>query len=221
MGFFQSSQFTSRVGLGRTSVTSFALGFFLSMNLMILGLCLIQHTSPRWIPTIFTTVFTSYCTVQYVLYFIGMGWFHISEFLITAEFKPDSVNFDSFLLNHSTAYTLAFVLAQVEFWLELAFLPFIKGHVLLILMGLVICVFGLYCRFMAMATAKSNFSHVIETSRRKEHQLVTTGIYRTIRHPAYMGWFCWSIGTQVLLSNPLCCVFYAVLSWNFFKDRIP
>ena len=35
------------------------------------------------------------------------------------------------------------------------------------------------------------------------------------------GWFWWSLGTQVLLANPICLALYAVLSWRFFRDRIP
>ena len=36
-----------------------------------------------------------------------------------------------------------------------------------------------------------------------------------------MGWFYWSIGTQVILCNPICTILYAAASWSFFKDRIP
>ncbi|CAG2182503.1 unnamed protein product, partial [Oppiella nova] len=63
------------------------------------------------------------------------------------------------------------------------------------------------------------------------HVLVTHGIYAFCRHPSYVGWFYWSIGTQVshrfpdtyadiILMNPICCVGYAVMSWIFFRDRI-
>ena len=41
------------------------------------------------------------------------------------------------------------------------------------------------------------------------------------RHPAYTGWFYFSIGTQVLLNNPLCTLAYAAASWYFFYMRIP
>lgn len=41
------------------------------------------------------------------------------------------------------------------------------------------------------------------------------------RHPSYFGFFIWSIGTQVLLINPVCTVGYTVVTWRFFRDRIP
>ena len=53
------------------------------------------------------------------------------------------------------------------------------------------------------------------------HRLVTTGVYSVLRHPSYCGWFWWSLGTQVLLANPVCLFLYALLSWRFFRDRIP
>jgi protein-S-isoprenylcysteine O-methyltransferase len=42
-----------------------------------------------------------------------------------------------------------------------------------------------------------------------------------LRHPSYFGWFYWSIGTQLILCNPICSVAYAAAAWTFFKDRIP
>ena len=45
-------------------------------------------------------------------------------------------------------------------------------------------------------------------------------MHRFVRHPSYLGWFVWSVGTQVLLSNPLCFLLYIFASWNFFRTRI-
>jgi len=51
--------------------------------------------------------------------------------------------------------------------------------------------------------------------------LVDSGFYSFSRHPSYFGWFWWSIGTELLLCNPICFIFYTYASWNFFNDRIP
>lgn len=40
------------------------------------------------------------------------------------------------------------------------------------------------------------------------------------RHPSYAGWFWWSVGTQVLLGNPVCTIAYAAVSFLFFRNRI-
>jgi len=65
-----------------------------------------------------------------------------------------------------------------------------------------------------------NFSHQIAVEKSQSHCLVTSGIYQHLRHPSYFGWFYWSVGTQIILCNPLCTVAYTVVSWKFFKERI-
>jgi protein-S-isoprenylcysteine O-methyltransferase len=89
------------------------------------------------------------------------------------------------------------------------------------LMGLLLVVPSQTLRSLAMATASESFNHVIQTSRKQNHVLVTHGVYRYIRHPSYVGFFFWSIGTQLLLSNMLHTTAFAFVSWQFFKRRIP
>lgn len=88
------------------------------------------------------------------------------------------------------------------------------------LFGLVLCIGGEALRKIAMLTAGSNFDHLIRTHREDKHQLVTSGIYAVFRHPSYVGWFYWSIGTQIVLCNPLCIIAYTFASWRFFHERV-
>ena len=44
--------------------------------------------------------------------------------------------------------------------------------------------------------------------------------FSVCRHPSYAGWFWWSIGTQLLLCNPVCTLVYAAASYRFFAGRI-
>lgn len=55
----------------------------------------------------------------------------------------------------------------------------------------------------------------------ESHRLVKSGIYSIFRHPSYFGWFYWSIGTQLMLCNPVSAVLYTWASWSFFASRIP
>lgn len=71
-----------------------------------------------------------------------------------------------------------------------------------------------------MATAGSNFNHLIEDDKRDDHKLVTVGIYSIFRHPSYMGWFWWCIFIQVMLCNPISTVAFTFVAWKFFSDRI-
>lgn len=58
-------------------------------------------------------------------------------------------------------------------------------------------------------TARGAFTHNIQTQRRPGHRLVTRGVYRVARHPGYLGWLLWAVGTQLLLANPLCAAAFA------------
>lgn len=131
----------------------------------------------------------------------------------------------AFILDHSQAYHLALFASCVEFWVEYSIFPYMRqGNEFqrnCLIGGFILLLFGQSCRTAAMISAASNFSHTIEFSKRDDHFLVTSGMYRFVRHPSYLGWFYWSIATQIVLLNPICFVLYIALSWGFFKDRIP
>ena len=86
--------------------------------------------------------------------------------------------------------------------------------------GLALCLGGEALRKSAMITATSNFNHYIQHVRRQDHVLVTHGVYALCRHPSYVGWFYWSVGTQLLLGNPICAIGYLAASWSFFHGRV-
>jgi len=79
---------------------------------------------------------------------------------------------------------------------------------------------GQFIRSLSMYTAGSNFHHGIRYKKTANHELITYGIYTHLRHPAYFGWFWWSVGTQILLRNPISVICYALASWMFFHFRI-
>ena len=70
-------------------------------------------------------------------------------------------------------------------------------------------------------TCGENLSHIIADEKDDEHVLIRHGIYAYLRHPSYFGWFYWSVGTQLILCNPVCTVLYAMAAWYFFSSRIP
>ena len=153
-------------------------------------------------------------------YILALSFFHQSEFITTALFNPHRLSLDSYILNHSTEYHIAAVASWVEYALEVWLVPSLKSYLLLARIGLVMVVCGESMRKLAMFTARSNFSHLVMFRKRADHELVTNGVYGLSRHPAYVGWFYWSIGTQLMLCNPLCTVAYSAASWAFFNDRI-
>lgn len=153
-------------------------------------------------------------------YLASLSLFHFSEYAMVAIYSPDKLSVDSFLLNHSPEYQIAAFASWLEFALELWLLPQIKNIFIVSSVGLLLMVGGDALRKLAMITAASNFTHLIQTKKDKNHVLVSNGIYGICRHPGYAGWFWWSAGTQVTLANPVCLVGYIWASWKFFEERI-
>lgn len=63
--------------------------------------------------------------------------------------------------------------------------------------GLALCTIGELLRKAAIWTARDNFTHLVQQEKTQTHLLVTHGVYSWFRHPSYVGWFYWCIGTQV------------------------
>ncbi len=140
---------------------------------------------------------SSYLWSALGLYLIALAVFHLSEYILTALYNRSSLSNDSFILNHSFEYHVAIAASLLEFFVETWLFPFMKSSLISqcsFYVGIVLVIGGETCRKMAMITAKSNFSHIVQDRKVDGHQLVTTGIYQISRHPSYFGWFFWSIG---------------------------
>ncbi|KAL1496963.1 hypothetical protein ABEB36_008006 [Hypothenemus hampei] len=154
------------------------------------------------------------------LYMAVMAFFHFSEFISMAYIQPNVVSTDSFILNHSPQYTIAAVSSWIEFFIETYFFPDLKQHFYISYIGFAVCIAGEFLRKLAIFTAGKSFHHLVQPQKSKDHILVTKGVYSIFRHPSYVGWFYWSIGTQLILVNPFCIPAYAIVSWMFFNSRI-
>ncbi|KAG8229036.1 hypothetical protein J437_LFUL007591 [Ladona fulva] len=155
-------------------------------------------------------------------YLCFLSFFHYSEYFTTAAVNPRKLSLDSFLLNHSPEYGIAIIISWIEFGVEIWFFPEMKLFLWpwISPIGLLICLAGETLRKMAMLTARTNFNHIVQNVREEGHTLVTHGIYHYCRHPSYVGWFYWAVGTQLILVNPFCLVAYTLASWRFFRDRV-
>ncbi|XP_002165132.4 protein-S-isoprenylcysteine O-methyltransferase isoform X1 [Hydra vulgaris] len=154
------------------------------------------------------------------VFLVALSFFHFSEYLLTAIYNEHTLNLSSFLINHSVEYQLAVVLSVSEFVVETLLLPSLKHFFLINFVGFILVLGGELLRKVSMVTAKSNFTHIVQDEKKESHILVTSGVYAWSRHPSYVGWFYWSIGTQIMLCNPICTVLYCYASWKFFYDRI-
>ncbi|KAK3104950.1 hypothetical protein FSP39_013901 [Pinctada imbricata] len=153
-------------------------------------------------------------------YAMVLSFFHFSEYFTTAVTNPRSLTLDSFLLDHSKEYKLAAVASWLEFAIEWYIAPGLKRFHYISFIGLLLVILGEVLRKVSMFTAKTNFNHYVQFRKHSDHVLVTSGVYSFCRHPSYVGWFYWSIGTQMILFNPVCIVVYTLVSWRFFRARI-
>ena len=153
-------------------------------------------------------------------YTFFLSFFHLSEFMTLFIARKNYVRPGSFLLDQDKEYHIAVAAGWIEYIIEWFFLPSLKQLGVISICGIILCTIGEIIRKSAILTAGENFDHQIEFRKRREHSLVTHGIYSWCRHPSYCGWFCWSIGTQLILCNPICTIAYTYISWTFFRDRI-
>lgn len=156
---------------------------------------------------------------QWCAYATCLCTFHLSEFFVTAIYNPTQATADSFLVNHSTAYTAAVLASWAEFWLRACFSP--EFNVKWVsFVGLAVVIVAQTIRSKAMSTAGESFNHLIQTSKKQNHVLITHGIYSILRHPSYVGFFYWSVSTQLLLGNFVLAAAFTLVSWTFFQRRI-
>jgi protein-S-isoprenylcysteine O-methyltransferase Ste14 len=69
----------------------------------------------------------------------------------------------------------------------------------LIWVGICMVLLGIAIRFVAIITLKKNFSGRLRI--REDHTLIKIGIYRWVRHPAYLGAIVLFLGFPVMLSS--------------------
>lgn len=172
------------------------------------------------------------------IFFVTLATFHFLEFDMTARFNPPDAKVSSFLLfNNGRAYNVAHSAAMLEvvvrhtliskgFW-RISLVPRQIQEILnqtsvsvFVLVGLILVVVGQSFRSLAMKQAGTSFNHIVQSNKKEDHILVTTGVYAISRHPAYFGFFWWGLGTQLVLGNWICLFAYTVILWKFFAHRI-
>jgi len=104
-------------------------------------------------------------------------------------------------------------LVEYGLWERQASMSWLVAGMLMILTGELI-------RKTAILTAKENFSHQLAVERSEKHELITRGIYGHIRHPSYLGFCMYALGTQIWLGNRLSTLLFVAVLWKFMSDRI-
>jgi protein-S-isoprenylcysteine O-methyltransferase Ste14 len=74
--------------------------------------------------------------------------------------------------------------------------------------GAVLVVIGLMIRIWAISTLKQHFTYSV--AKVENHQLIETGLYKSIRHPGYLGQLIIFIGISTSVSNWLSILFMMI-----------
>lgn len=200
--------------LAQIAVIAFALGFLLCgcFATMALYFC---STGPAAVWMLAASCYAA----------IAVCYFHFAEFMVAAEYRPHDASPMAFMLLHSAPYFGAQAMAWTEFVVEAWLVPeewkWWKMSSATVFLGVALSLFFYTLRVVSMVQCGSNFALQIEYTHRDDHELVTAGLYRYFRHPAYFGWFYYAVSSQLILWNPVCTVLYAAVTWKFFSDRIP
>ena len=111
---------------------------------------------------------------------ISERWFQVSKSQQDRGNKKDKGTFWLISLFWYSAVILSIIDANYTQW-TVSDIP-MKG---IRWFGIPIIIIGLIVRIMARQSLKNQYSALVKTS--ESHQLITTGIYKNFRHPAYLG----------------------------------
>lgn len=211
------SQFATTLGLGRNALISAILSSTWGVHSTLLVLFTLERLGFLSTGILEGARLEMFC--QWCFYICSMTAFHLLEFFTTAIYNPTVTSSESYLVNHSKAYTAAFIIAFLEFWIRFAIFPWASP--LAYGLGVLLVLVTQIIRSWAMITCGESFNHLIQTSKKENHVLVTHGIYKFLRHPSYFGFYYWSIATQLVLNNFFSVLLFSVASLMFFRRRIP
>lgn len=216
----KNDNFNGDKALGKIGTTGFVLGLLVGFYATCIFFCSLL---------VYFDFFPSYYVMissmlQWAIYSLFLFSFHFLEFFTTALYQNNNLSYHSYIINHSKSYTMASLACFIEFSIETYFCGEWKRNPFIVALGVVTVFVGQALRTTAMVTCGANFSHQIMSANKSQlnnHSLVTHGIYKYLRHPSYCGWFWWSVGTQIILFNPICLIGYFYASWSFFNERVP
>ena len=165
-------------------------------------------------------IFTNTIYYQILIYFITLCIYHYAEFFSELFFHFKDLQKDAFLIYENKMWVISTLSSFAESIIGTFFFHEYKNNKIIFLIGLIMTIVGQYFRIAALFTGKSNFTHKIQLTKRKNHVLVKYGVYAISRHPSYFGFFIWSVGIEIMCVNPLCTVAFSYILFKFFRNRI-
>ena len=165
-------------------------------------------------------LFTKTHFYQLYLFLITQSIFHYSEYISVITYHFDTIEFKSYLINHSTEWIISLITSYCETILGNIFFYDYKHNIYIFWTGIIITLIGQIFRIGALFTGKKNFTHLLSYEKKPEQFLMTTGFYGISRHPSYFGFWIWGFGTQLMCGNLICSIGFPIGLYMFFQDRI-
>ena len=165
-------------------------------------------------------IFTKTRFFQLYLFLITQSIFHYTEYMSVIIYHFDTIEFKSYLINHSTEWIICLITSYCETILGNIFFYDYKHNKYIFYTGIIITIIGQIFRIGALFTGKKNFTHLLSYEKKPEQFLMTTGFYGISRHPSYFGFWIWGFGTQVMCGNLICSIGFPIGLYMFFQDRI-
>ena len=139
-----------------------------------------------------------------ILFAIRILYWRITETRADKEKpKTTSLSTQNMIKKLVTAGVTMFVLLQLSGLEVLIY----EENIPLQLIGFILVSIGLYICIVARRELGANWAHAAEYQVKKEHELVTTGIYAYIRHPIYTGIFCMYVGAEMVANSYMVVLF--------------
>lgn len=157
-------------------------------------------------------------TFDVIVYFAAILWFLLEYYNIQTRLSADG---DKKMADKIGVSKLWMILCISIFGpiilAELTDFP-ISDTVTIRYLGLFLFVCGVLLRVSAIRNLGKFFT--MDLSIRKEHQLITTGVYKYIRHPSYTGIIIALTGAGLALNNWISLFFGTILFFLAFNKRI-
>lgn len=152
--------------------------------------------------------------LSYLLFFSGNIW-RVSRYGKLSKTNEDAQFKDSSGLVILAIQFIAFLV--IHWWAIYDFSRLSKTENILQVMGIVILVSGIIINQLAIRTLKGLFDRI---TIKPNHQLVTTGIYRQVRHPVYLSYVLLLVGYCTILQSFVSLVLSVVSCTIWLGNRI-
>jgi len=96
-------------------------------------------------------------------------------------------------------YKIVFISALLAEWLPvIEYLIFSREFLMITIIGVLLALIGLFIRYISLRALGSHFSGYVEV--KENHELIKDGIFKYIRHPAYLGILVYYLGLPLVLN---------------------